>query len=251
MLRQIAVQLVRRSQTRYAHIWLRAECLDLEQRSALVPRDAQTLIKKHGHKVSVERSKQRVFADDEYKQAGCEMVEEGQWKVLNKESASGKPLPIWVLGLKTLGKPDPKVLHTNHIYFAHCFKGQKGWEKEVKRFTAGGSRIFDLEFMLAPVPRRRVAAFGYHAGYVGMALAFCSYYAQLEGLHQLPPLMPFDSQAELFEYVNSWRCKSPATMAARPSTVILGAKGAAGSGAAGFFEGFLSTVDSQYIRKTH
>ena len=233
-----------RIQSRNAHIWLRAECLDLEQRCALVPRDAKTLVKKHGHQVTVERSKQRIFDDEEYEKAGCQLVEEGAWKQLNHDASA--PPPIWILGLKTLGKPDPEVLKTHHIYFAHCFKNQAGWQTEVNRFVSGGARIFDLEFMLDPVTRRRVAAFGYHAGYVGMALAFASYYAQLGGVHQLPPLFPFASNLQLFDYVNSWRLKHPA---ASPKTLILGAKGAAGSGAAAFFSDYLSTVDPLYQKR--
>jgi saccharopine dehydrogenase (NAD+, L-lysine forming) len=49
------------------------------------------------------------------------------------------------------------------VHFAHCYKGQSGWEKVLARFPNGGGTLYDLEF-LQDETGRRVAAFGYHAG---------------------------------------------------------------------------------------
>lgn len=58
--------------------------------------------------------------------------------------------------------------HT-HIQFAHCYKNQRGWEDVLSRFPAGNGTLLDLEF-LQDESGRRVAAFGYHAGFAGAAL---------------------------------------------------------------------------------
>lgn len=58
--------------------------------------------------------------------------------------------------------------HT-HIQFAHCYKGQGGWENVLARFPQGGGTLYDLEF-LENDEKRRIAAFGYHAGQVQLPL---------------------------------------------------------------------------------
>ena len=47
------------------HLWLRAETKKNEQRSALTPKIASTLLKK-GFKITVEKCNQRIFADSEF-----------------------------------------------------------------------------------------------------------------------------------------------------------------------------------------
>ncbi len=46
-------------------LWLRAETKENEQRAIIPPAVAKTLIEK-GFEITVERSEQRVFADEEY-----------------------------------------------------------------------------------------------------------------------------------------------------------------------------------------
>ena len=55
-----------------------------------------------------------------------------------------------------------------HIQFAHCYKNQGGWETVLARFPRGGGTLLDLEFLVDD-KGRRVAAFGYHAGFAGAA----------------------------------------------------------------------------------
>lgn len=178
------------------------------------------------------------------------MVPEGEWKRINAQGADACG-STWFIGLKTLGHdPETECINGHHIFFAHCFKCQSGWKQAIERFSQNGkgkAKIWDLEFMLDPVTNRRVAAFGYHAGYVGMALALTTYYAAQLGLHQLPPQEPHSSRESLFAEVDEWRNKAKGSPA--PSTVVLGAKGAAGSGAVGFFRDYFATVDKHYADK--
>jgi saccharopine dehydrogenase (NAD+, L-lysine-forming) len=73
-----------------------------------------------------------------------------------------------ILGLKELPEDTSPLKHT-HVQFAHCYKNQGGWAGVLSRFPAGNGTLLDLEF-LQDENGRRVAAFGYHAGYAGAAL---------------------------------------------------------------------------------
>lgn len=70
------------------------------------------------------------------------------------------------------------MIHT-HVQFAHCYKGQGGWQEVLSRFPRGGGTLLDLEFLQLE-NGRRVAAFGYHAGFAGSALAIKNWAWQLK-----------------------------------------------------------------------
>ena len=83
--------------------------------------------------------------------------------------------------LRASTPPDhaPVALQHTHVQFAHCYKGQTGWDQVLSRFPRGGGTLYDLEF-LTDEQGRRVAAFGYHAGYAGAALALMVWAHQLQ-----------------------------------------------------------------------
>jgi saccharopine dehydrogenase (NAD+, L-lysine-forming) len=89
------------------------------------------------------------------------LIEEGAYKSAPKDRI--------IIGLKELPEDEFPLEHT-FVHFAHCYKQQGGWEKVLARFPRGGGTLYDLEF-LQDTTGRRVAAFGYHAGFVGAALA--------------------------------------------------------------------------------
>ena len=103
----------------FQHLWLRAETKVGEQRCPLTPTQAGRLLKA-GYKVTVERSALRTFEDAEYATNGCDLADEGSWP--------NAPLEAAILGLKELPDAEFPLVHT-HIYFAHCFKEQAGWDK--------------------------------------------------------------------------------------------------------------------------
>lgn len=142
------------------HLWMRAESRPSERRAPLVPEDAARLMAR-GVEITVEESAQRAFPLDDYLAAGCHAAPAGSW--------TDAPGGAHVLGLKEL--PDgPVELAHRHIYFGHAYKGQTGASELLARFTAGGGSLLDLEY-LTDDTGRRLAAFGYWAGYVGAALA--------------------------------------------------------------------------------
>ena len=141
-------------------VWVRHEERSTEQRAPIVPDDARTLVEQ-GIQITVEDSAQRVFAASEYDAAGCQIAEPGSWV--------SAPSQVYVLGLKELPAGPPALRH-RHIFFGHAYKGQMGSQELLQRFVAGGGALLDLEYLVDD-QGRRLAAFGYWAGYIGAALA--------------------------------------------------------------------------------
>ncbi|WP_371543905.1 saccharopine dehydrogenase [Streptomyces sp. NBC_00554] len=142
------------------HLWLRHETRTTERRTPVVPADARRLVES-GVTLTVEESPQRVFPIEAYEEAGCRVAVTGTWV--------SAPSDAVVLGLKEL--PDePAALTHRHIFFGHAYKQQPGAETLLRRFLAGGGTLLDLEYLVDD-DGRRLAAFGYWAGYLGAALA--------------------------------------------------------------------------------
>ncbi|MGA6161437.1 saccharopine dehydrogenase [Amycolatopsis magusensis] len=161
------------------HLVLRHETRPTERRAPLTPATAADLIRQ-GLAVAVERSPQRVFPDEDYAAAGCSLVPAGSWP--------DAPDDAYVLGLKELPR-HPDALRHRHIYFGHAYKGQPGAADLLRRFTQGGGALLDLE-SLVDEHGRRVAAFGYWAGYTGAALAVLRHGGELPD-----PLTPTTREA--------------------------------------------------------
>ncbi|MFG2664764.1 saccharopine dehydrogenase [Streptomyces sp. NPDC048387] len=142
-------------------LWIRSETRPTERRAPLTPEDAGLLVRR-GVRITVEDSAHRVFPLDAYAAAGCRTAAAGSW-------ARDAPGTAYVLGLKEL-PPAPEALHHRHVYFGHAYKGQPQAPGLLRRFAVGGGTLLDLEY-LADAEGRRLAAFGYWAGYAGAALA--------------------------------------------------------------------------------
>lgn len=139
---------------------MRSEIRESERRAPIVPADASQLITA-GIELTVEESPHRAFPASAYEAAGCRIVPAGTW-------ASSEP-DQFIVGLKELPETDSPLIH-RHIYFGHAYKGQHGSAELLRRFTAGGGMLLDLE-SLTDASGRRLAAFGFWAGYVGATLA--------------------------------------------------------------------------------
>ncbi|GAB3744598.1 saccharopine dehydrogenase [Amycolatopsis oliviviridis] len=153
---------------------MREESRPTERRAPLSPETAGDMLRE-GVAISVERSPRRVFHDEEYAAAGCALVPPGSWP--------DAPEDVYVVGLKEL--PDrPCLLRHRHVFFGHAYKNQPGARDLLRRFAEGGGALLDLE-SLVDERGRRVAAFGYWAGYAGAALAVLRHRGELAG-----PLTP-------------------------------------------------------------
>jgi saccharopine dehydrogenase (NAD+, L-lysine forming) len=149
-------------------LWLRHEAVGTELRTLIVPADAAVLVAA-GVPVTVEESTRRTFPISEYVASGCRTVPAGSWP--------SAPLDQFIVGLKE-PPAHPFALRHTHIFFGHAYKGQSGAMRLLRRFTAGGGILLDLE-SLTDATGRRLAAFGFWAGYVGAALAVLHYRGEL------------------------------------------------------------------------
>ncbi|KAL3493634.1 hypothetical protein BJX62DRAFT_223681 [Aspergillus germanicus] len=204
-------------------IWLRAETKPAEARSALTPTTCKALIDA-GYEVTIERSSQSIFDDEEFAKVGAPLVEEGSW-------VKDAPKDAYVLGLKELPEEEFPLEHV-HISFAHCYKEQAGWEKVLARWPRGGGTLLDLEFLTDDVGRR-VAAFGFSAGYAGAALAVKNWAWQLthpEG-EPLPGETPYANQQLLIESVKESLTAGQKQSGKTPRILVIGALGRCGRGA--------------------
>ncbi|MFJ2440513.1 saccharopine dehydrogenase [Streptomyces sp. NPDC087658] len=189
-------------------LWIRHEIRASERRAPITPEDTRRLVAA-GVPVTVEDSPQRVFPLSSYVAAGCRTAEPGTW--------TGAPHETVVVGLKELPAEPAELVH-RHIMFGHAYKGQPGAARLLERFAAGGGALLDLE-ALTDARGRRLAAFGYWAGYVGAALAVLHARGRL-----VPPPAPTTKSA--LDATLARRASDPAI-----SALVTGALGRCGRGA--------------------
>ncbi|KAJ9100473.1 hypothetical protein QFC21_003512 [Naganishia friedmannii] len=208
-------------------IWLRCEKKEHERRSALTPTTAKMLMD-NGFDVYVERDNQRIFADKEFEAVGVKMVPNNEWPQA--------PLDVPIFGLKELEVSDEPLRHT-HISFAHCYKQQAGWRDVLRRFRKGDGLLYDLEFLEDPETRRRVAAFGFYAGFAGAAAGALAYVRQKEqgGQGVLRDLQPYDNEQAMIEDVRKSINALGEGGVGNVKALVIGALGRCGSGAVDAF----------------
>ena len=198
------------------HLWIRAEPRPHETRVGVTPDGVRELLDA-GFKITVEHTDERCINSFDYENAGAEIASEGSWP--------DAPDDAVIFGLKELPEDGTPLVH-HHIMFGHAYKGQPAGQVLLDRFKAGGGKLLDLEY-LTDDAGRRVAAFGYWAGYAGAAVALKCWAAQQRGEVAGPvssygnaSRMLADLQAEL------------SGIFTRPNALIIGAKGRVGTGAA-------------------
>ncbi|MCJ1273424.1 Saccharopine dehydrogenase [Puttea exsequens] len=216
---------------------LRSETKPLEHRSALTPTVTRKLLDK-GFKVNVERSAERIFDDEDFATAGATLVEEGSWP--------NAPEDHIIIGLKDIP--------TSPLAIA-MFKNQGDWKEVLGRFPRGGGTLYDLEFLADEKGRRwvnpacsqalsldkadtsyllRVAAFGFHAGYAGAALALLDWAWQLEhgNKEALPSIGYYQHKSDLDAVVKEQVSQGLQKNKGKPPRVlVIGALGRCGRGA--------------------
>lgn len=195
------------------HLWIRAEQREDECRVGVTPDGVAELVRA-GIVVTVEDSPSRVFPLQPYVMAGANAAPYGSWPQA--------PADAIIFGLKELPDDDSPLRH-RHIFFGHAYKGQPGAERLLARFRKGGGSLYDLEY-LTDMRGRRVAAFGYWAGYAGAAVSLLAYAAQERG-KICPPVARFPDKSALTDYVAN------ALAGLQPDVLVIGALGRVGTGA--------------------
>lgn len=198
------------------HLWIRAEQRPNEDRVGLTPDGVAALIKA-GIRVTVEHSSVRAIPIQGYLDAGADPAPENSWPTA--------PHDAIIFGLKELPDDGTPLPH-NHIMFGHAFKGQHSGKRLLERFKAGGGTLYDLEY-LVDEGGRRVAAFGYWAGYAGAAVTLKTWAAQ-QGGGICGPVGVYPSKDAL----NAELLAELAQVGKRPRAMVIGALGRVGTGAA-------------------
>ncbi len=203
------------------HLWVRAEQRANEKRVGLTPEGAADLVNA-GFKVSVEDSTSRVIPTERFRAAGCEIVPENSWPAAPRDAI--------IFGLKELPDDGTPLVH-RHIMFGHAFKGQPEGRRLLARFRDGGGTLLDLEYLVDD-SGRRVAAFGYWAGFAGAAVSMQCLAAQLRG-ETCGPVTAFANADALVDHVRTLLApvRQPGTNA-----IVVGALGRVGTGARDLFK---------------
>ena len=197
------------------HLWVRAEQRDNETRTGIMPDGVAALISA-GFQVTVETSDTRVVTTQAYEAAGCTIAPAHSWPSAPKDAI--------IFGLKELPDDNTPLPH-RHIMFGHAYKGQSTGRVLLDRFKAGGGQLLDLEY-LTDATGRRVAAFGYWAGFAGAAVALMCWAAQQKG-DQPQTINPFEKADALKAALR----KQLGDATPRPNALIIGALGRVGTGA--------------------
>jgi len=201
------------------HLWVRAEPRANEDRVGLTPEGAAELVRA-GLRVTVEESGTRAIPIDGYRDAGAVIAPEGSWP--------HAPADAIIFGLKEL-PDDGTPLGHRHIMFGHAYKGQADGRRLLERFKAGGGTLYDLEYLVDDAGKR-VAAFGYWAGFAGAAVSLMAWAAQQKGA-PCPPARSYPDADALAEDVRTQLRDATASF---PTVLVIGAKGRVGSGASDF-----------------
>jgi saccharopine dehydrogenase (NAD+, L-lysine forming) len=215
------------------HLWVRAEQRANEERVGLTPLGAATLITA-GVKVTVEESSVRAIGIAGYRQAGCHIAPENSWP--------HAPSGAIIFGLKELPEDGTPLTH-KHIMFGHAYKGQAAGQALLRRFKAGGGTLYDLEYLVDD-NGRRVAAFGYWAGFAGAALSLKCWAAQQRG-GICGAVSKYGSKAALLSDL-----KTEMNALQKPRAMVIGALGRVGTGASDLCEAMGVVVTKWDIAET-
>lgn len=203
------------------HLWVRAESRLDEQRVGITPAGVAAMINA-GYRVTVEDSHQRIIPISDYQATGAEIAPEGSWPEAPKDAI--------IFGLKELPDDDTPLIHT-HIMFGHAFKGQFAGQRLLKRFAQGGGTLLDLEYLVNS-DGRRVAAFGYWAGFAGAGVSLLAWAAQQQGT-VCPAIQAHPS---VDSFITQIRSAMTTASADKPRAIVIGALGRVGTGAADLCE---------------
>lgn len=101
------------------------------------------------------------------------------------------------------------------------------------RFPRQGGTLLDLEFLQDPATGRRIAAFGYSAGFSGAALALKAWAWQQAhpGGEPLPGVESYPNESALISDIKSDLEASSAKAGRLPRVIVIGALGRCGRGA--------------------
>lgn len=153
-----------------------------ERRAPLVPDHMRQLIELDGIEFIIEKSKKRVYKDDEYLSAGAQIEKDvSQCEVVL--GVKEMPVSIFKKGVA-------------YIFFSHVIKGQSYNMPMLKRLMSQESTLIDYE-RISDSSGKRLIFFGRYAGLAGMINSLWAF-----GLRQsaLGKFTPFSKLKQAFSY---------------------------------------------------
>jgi saccharopine dehydrogenase (NAD+, L-lysine-forming) len=168
-------------------------------------------------------------SNKKFHRIGAKLVPHSSWPT----ASIGTP----IIGLKELPESKEALPHT-HIMFGHCYKNQGGWSDFLARFYASPERgtLYDIEF-LQDDKGRRVAAFGFHAGFAGAASGALALASQLEkDGGRLGLLEPYPNEDAMVEHVRERIKVAEKKLGRGVRALVIGALGRCGRGAVSLFQ---------------
>jgi saccharopine dehydrogenase (NAD+, L-lysine-forming) len=196
------------------HLWIRAETRPQEERVGILP-DGVAALRAKGFRVTMEDSPQRALPLEPFLKAGATRADYATWP--------DAPDDAIIFGLKELPEDGTPLRH-RHIMFGHAYKGQPAGQALLQRFRKGGGTLYDLEYLTDP-QGRRVAAFGYWAGFAGAAVSLLAFAAQARGGVCAPVARFADKHAMVHAVAQALHGLEV------PSVLVIGALGRVGRGA--------------------
>jgi saccharopine dehydrogenase (NAD+, L-lysine-forming) len=170
-------------------IFIRNEIFENEYRTPLVPSDIKELIE-NGKCVYVQKSNTRCHSDEEFENNGA-ILTDNNWK---------DHTDCLILGIKELDFIDD-MKQSEHMYFAHCYKGQDESEEILRSFKNSSSILYDLEYLLDKNDKRLVS-FSYHAGVSGGILGLLQYQENKMYNKNIKNLYPWESAVKKMKEIN-------------------------------------------------
>ena len=222
------------------HFWLRCENRIDEFRTPISPEGAKKLLD-FGFKVSVEDCEKRIFKTSDYKHKGCQIVKKGSW--VTKDNS------ITVIGLKEINQN--LKLSQKHIMFAHAFKKQKNSNQILNNFKKNKGILYDLEYLLDS-NSKRVAAFGYYAGFSGAFVGLDIWLNFNNKNLNLGIKIPVSTSRKYLienakDKVGLYKKKGNRN----PKIIVIGASGRVGRGACDFFKSLGFKITEWDIKETY
>ena len=161
----------------------------MERRVAIPPEHVRRLIKEKNLRVLVEKSSKRVFTDDEYRQAGAELVDDLF------------EAPV-IFGVKEIPSSYFEPEKT-YVFFSHVIKGQDYNMPMLKTMMDQKCNLIDYETVVEESGKRLIF-FGHYAGLAGMINSLWSFGQRLNvmGIHT-----PFAKLKQAHKYVSLFEAK--------------------------------------------
>jgi len=172
-------------------IFIRNEINVDEYRCPLTPNDVKALWR-IGYIVYIERSNHRIYSNEEYERAGARLTDLSWFHDIFRHAL--------IIGLKCFSEKEFDYLNQHtHLFFAHSFQNQRGSERILDAFHQSKSSLYDYEYMVDPLTKSRVIAFGKYAGIAGGGLALLKTFGKISNL------TPWSSKDGLFEDIKNSR----------------------------------------------